>query len=312
MQTPRFSGISKSPQFCSRCAKPLMSGDAPGGGCLWDGCKSPLCGGCWHQSKFRFCDGHAGGGKPARHVLMKPREHDLPDVTPGIRALHEARLEGREGKLRYYASEYWRWLSARIGEVGPVDWTPHGILKNPVAESAAAATGDSYCTKVMARGLFRKKHALSIIAIPCDWSRGFDASSLHAAVSKTARMAGGHCLVVLVGDGVPMEASDFVNRFADSRVSLYLAEPRRGHLNYNIRDPVTRSYSEWFSQERRARRFREKVRDIGSLVDGRSVVSEDAIEREFGFRRSDTADIIKSCGFLYPAGAEGKYYVGEV
>jgi hypothetical protein len=116
--------------------------------------------------------------------------------------------------------------------------------------------------------------------------------------------------VAVIGDGAPMEASDFVNRFSDSKISLYLAEPRSRHLNYNIRDPVTRSYSEWFSHERKARRFRQKVRDLGTLVDGRSVVSADAIGQEFGFRKSDVMGIVRSCGFLYPAGEEGRYYVG--
>jgi hypothetical protein len=107
-----------------------------------------------------------------------------------------------------------------------------------------------------------------------------------------------------------MEAADFANRFSDSSLLLYLAEPRKGHLNYNIRDPVTRAYAEWFSQKTEPRSFRERIACLGKKADGRNVVSAKDIAEEFGFREKDVADIARSCGLLRPADAEGKYYVG--
>jgi hypothetical protein len=293
--------------LCGRCGRPLLNPDSVGGRCIWLGCKKNLCEGCFKISKFRFCREHMESGtRPARPAWPGADHEHFPDVNAGIRAMHEGRVEGKKEKARYYASEYWRFLSRKVQAIGPPDWTPRGVMKSPSWESGAL--GDAYFIKVSSGRWPRKKVELSLIVIPCDWSAGFDRHALDATVRKAARGCGGYGLVALAGDGAPMEAADFANRFSDSTLSLYLAEPRKGHLNYNIKSPVTRAYSEWFSQKKEPRIFRDRVKAIGRKVDGRSVVSAGDIAAEFGFREEDVPLIIKSCGFLHPAG-EGRYYV---
>ena len=125
----------ESVQLCARCGSPIGGRVPVGGRCLWMECGRPICGGCWNVSKFRFCRGHVEGGAGERRRDLSPRLHDLPDVTPGIRALHESRTDGRAEKARFFASEYFRRLSAAVERNGPPDWTPRGILQRLSWES---------------------------------------------------------------------------------------------------------------------------------------------------------------------------------
>lgn len=290
----------KDMEFCSKCGKVVRSRNGWGGRCVWEGCQSLLCRECWGISKYRFCKRHTEGVTDERDGKSAKREafaaEDEPRLNIDIKAALDSHEESRLEKIRYYASEYARFVLARMEKDGPIDWTPERYMAKPVMESGKE--GLATVVTVSEKKWFLKRKRLSVVIMPYDARGGFDASSLNADVRKAARSAGGYSIVVLVSDGSPMELMDFVNRFSDSEISLFLAEPKKGHLNFNIKSPATTAYSEWFSQKKDPRRFRERLRAIGELVSGRRVISASEAAKEFGFREKDAEGILRSCDFL--------------
>ncbi len=293
----------KNMEFCSRCGKKVSSRTDWAGKCLWEGCDNLICNDCWDVNKHRFCGKHAKDvageheGAPEKKEFFRDEEEpeairiDLSEVLDE----HE---ESRKSKLQYYASEYWRWLQKRMEHSGPIDWTPARYIKN--ARFRAWKEEGDYLIDVYAKKWFWKSTRLTVIISPYDARGDFDENALNAYLHKTARKLKGYKIFVLVSDGAKMEAANFVNRFSDSSFSLFLAEPKKEHLNYNIKDPVATGYSEWFNQKREPLNFRGRLKRLGDVVSDRTVISVKAASKEFGFHEKDAQDILKSCKFLDP------------
>ncbi len=288
----------KDSEFCSRCGSVVIERSGWGGKCIWEDCRNVLCSECFDVSKLRFCAAHSSGSRsgPKRAERNKEDDDRAGDIGAGLKAVLDEHEESRKAKIRYYSSEYARRLRKRMEDGGPIDWTRYGHIGSPktIHENA----GGAYVTRITDKRWFRSRVALSVSVVPYDARIEKDMSSLNALVHKAARRGGGYALVVLVSDGSSMEVMNFVNKFSDDSVSLYLSEPRKGHLNFNIRDPLTVSYSEWFGEKKYPRNFREKLRSLGDLSSGRRIVSESIVAREFGFRGRDVPGILGSCGFL--------------
>ncbi|MCK4714609.1 MAG: hypothetical protein KAT35_03470, partial [Candidatus Aenigmarchaeota archaeon] len=248
----------KNMEFCSRCGKKISSRTDWAGRCLWEDCDNLICNDCWDVNKYRFCsrhvkdivDEHEDG--PRKKGIF--RGEDAPDIKVDLSEVLDEHRESRKSKLQYYASEYWIWLKKRMEHNGPVDWTPTHYV--PKAKFKAEKKEGDYLIEVYTKKWFWKKTKLTIIVSPYDARGDFDENSLNAYLHKAARKLKDYKLFVLVTDGAKIELAHFVNRFSDSSFSLFLAEPKKAHLNFNIKDNVTVGYSEWFNQNKEPRNFR--------------------------------------------------------
>ncbi len=304
----------KDMEFCDRCGKVVRSRTGWGGKCVWGSCDNRICRECWEIGRSRFCKKHAEGVDDEKSDKPQKRhsfgiEDDEPEMKVDLKAVLDEHDDSRRQKVRYFASEYARMIAKRMEEAGPIDWTPRGYLKG--ATFSMESEDGVHTITVSTKRWFMKKPRLAVVVVPYDAKAEDDANSMNAEVHKTARRQKGYVLLALVSDGASMEAMHFVNRFSDPGFCLYLAEPKNGHLNYNIKDPVACAYSEWFSQRKEPRRFRERLMAMGELVSGRRVVSAADAAKEFGFPEKDAEDILRSCGFLTHVRGTDTYMVKE-
>ncbi len=298
----------KNMEFCSRCGKKVSSRTDWAGKCMWEGCKNLICNDCWEVNKYKFCRKHAESAAEEEEEFPGGDEKE-PDIKIDISDVLDEHEESRKSKVQYYASEYWRWLQKRMERSGPLDWTPMHYIKK--ARFSAGKKESDYIIEVYTKKWFWKSTKLTIVVSPYDSKGGFDENSLNAYLHKTARKLEGYKIFVLVTDGARMEAAHFVNRFHDSSFALFLAEPKKEHLNFNIKDPLTTGYSEWFSQKKKPMNFRHMLKRTGDTVSNRTVISEKAVSREFGFHEKDTGDILKSCSFLEPVKGTDTFLLKE-
>jgi hypothetical protein len=304
----------KNMEFCSRCGKKVSSRTDWAGKCQWEDCENLLCNDCWDVHKYRFCKRHAKEvadehGDMPEEKLASMEEEQEPDIKIDLSDVLDEHEESRKSKLQYYASEYWRWLRKRMGHSGPLDWTPTRYIRG--ARFRTEKQEGDYIIEVYTKRWFWKSTKLTIVVSPYDSKGGFDENLLNAYLHKTARQLHGYKIFVLVSDGAKMEVAHFVNRFHDSSFALFLAEPKHEHLNFNIKDPVTTGYSEWFNQKKEPSNFRDRLERIGDVVSDRTVISEKAASKEFGFHEKDVRDILKSCRFLEPVKGTDTFLLKE-
>jgi hypothetical protein len=297
--------------FCSRCGRKVASRLDWAGKCLWTGCDKLLCRDCWDVEHYRFCSAHSRQvhGKPESEA--KEREFFRPEGGGPVMD-KEISLEDEQGrldKLRYYASEYARWLEKRFGEKGVVDWTPTEHIAG--ARFERAKDDEDYVIRVWVKRWFRKQVKLSVIVTAFDAKQELDAGSLNAELRKLSRNHKGYGLIVLVADGAKMDAVNFVNGFTDTALSLFMVEPKKGNLYFNIKDRVTTAYSDWFSQKKEPLAFRERLKRLAEIASGRSIVSQEAVAKEFGFRDKDAGHILRSCSFLANVHGTDTYILDE-
>ncbi len=285
-------------EFCSRCRKKIGSRVDWAGKCLWEGCEKLLCRECWNVDKFRFCRQHSREvhGKPEKVAEKKEFFKHGEDLKIDLRAMLDEHDESRRGKLEYYASEYARWLVKRMEKAGPIDWTPKEVLKKPSVKMEKS--DNDHVITVSVKRWFWRKVKLSVVVTSFDTRGELDFNSVTAMLHKMSRKYKGYKLFVLVTDGAKLDATNFVNRFSDKGFSLYMVEPRQGHLLFNISDQVTMGYSSWLNQKKDPYNFMEKLKRLSDLVSGRLVVSEKHVVKEFGFNEHDVRGILKSCKFL--------------
>ncbi|UCD03190.1 MAG: hypothetical protein JSV63_00960 [Candidatus Aenigmatarchaeota archaeon] len=298
----------KRMEFCSRCGKKIGSRTDWAGKCLWEDCEELVCRGCWDVNKYKFCRKHSrevveeGDEDPKKKLVFREEE---PEIKADLSEVLDEHEESRKSKLQYYASEYSIWLQKRMGHAGPLDWTPTKYVQK--ARFRSEKKEGDYITEVYTKRWFWKSTKLTVIITPYDSKGEFDENSLNAYLHKTARRFKGYRLFVLVTDGAGIGLTHFVNRFHDNAFSLFLAEPKKGHLNFNIKEPLTTSYSEWFSKNKEPLNFMGRLKKIGDTVSGRTVVSEKAVAKEFGFDEREVGDILKSCKFLDPVKGTDTY-----
>jgi len=176
---------------------------------------------------------------------------------------------------------------------GPIDWTPNEFFKKP--EARMDRDDEDFVISLSVKGWLRRKTKLSVVVATFDSAGELDMNSLTAYLHRLSRKHKGYKLFVLVGDGAKLDAVNFVNKFADKDFSLYMVEPRKGNLYYNIKDTIANGYSRWFNQKSEPYDFKEKLKRLADLVSGRLVVSENEVAKEFGFRERDVHGILKSC-----------------
>ena len=302
----------KKMEFCSRCGRKIGSRTDWAGKCLWSDCEKLVCRECWDVKQLRFCRSHSRDVYGKSEEQAKKREffrEDDGDIKVDLRAMLDEDTESRKSKLQYYASEYARWLQKRLGEKGPIDWTPTGFLKKPQVKTEKQE-GDSVTT-ISVKSWFRKKAKLSVVVTPFDAGAEFDLNSLTAMLHRMSRKYKGYDLFVLVSDAAKLDLVNSVNRLTDTAFSLYMVEPRKGHLYYNIKDPVTSGYSDWFNQKKEPRGFKARLKRLADLVSGRMVVTEKAVVNDFGFREKDVHGILRSCHFLAHIGSTDTFYWKE-
>ncbi|MCD6496350.1 MAG: hypothetical protein J7K54_03705 [Candidatus Aenigmarchaeota archaeon] len=288
----------KNMEFCSRCGKKVSSRLDWAGKCMWEGCENLLCHECWDVNKYRFCKEHAKNIVDEKTEAPEKKEifKEEPEIKIDLSDVLEGDEESRVSKIQYYASEYWRWLQKNMEKSGPIDWTPHSYIEN--AKFRAEKKEGEYVIEVYRKRWLMDSVKLTIVVCPYDSKGAFDSAALSAYIHKTARRYHGYKIIVLVTDGAGAELAQFVNGFSDTSFSLFLAEPKKGHLNYNIKDAITMGYSPWFNQKSAPAGFKERLKKSAETVSGKSVVSEKAASKEFGFGPKDAHDILKSCRFL--------------
>lgn len=298
----------KKMEFCSRCGRKISSRTDWAGKCIWEDCDSLVCRDCWDVSKYKFCSKHSREVVDEDEEVPKKkeifREEDDPEIKVDLSDVLDEHEESRKSKLQYYASEYSIWLRKRM-EQAPVDWTPTKCIDK--ARFKSEKMDGDYVTEVYNKKWFWKKTGLTIIVSAYDSKGDFDGNSLNAYLHKTARKLKGYKIFVLVSDGAGIEITHFVNRFSDSAFALLLAEPKKGHLNYNIKDPLTTSYSEWFNKKKEPLNFIGRLKKAGETVSDRTVVSEKAAMKEFGFEGREVHGVMKSCKLLDPVKGTDTY-----
>lgn len=289
----------KSMEFCSRCGKKVDSRSDWGGKCLWEECDNLVCGECWDVSKFKFCRKHARNivdeeeEKPVKKEIFAEEDED---IKVDLKSLLDEHDESRKEKLVFLASEYARWLNKRMEKDGAIDWTPTRYLKN--AKFRMEKKDGEHVIEVYVKRWFIKRTALSVVIAPYDSRQQLDEHELNAYVHKAARRHKGYVLIALVSDGSRLETTTFVNKFSDTSFSLYLVEPKKGHLNFNIKDGIASGYSVWLNQKAEPVTFRKRLKKLGEVVSGRFVISENAMAKAFGFSEKDISHIAGDCKFL--------------
>ncbi len=289
----------KGMEFCSRCKKKVGSRTDWAGKCWWKDCENLLCRECWDVNKCRFCTDHSKRitGEPEEQAKKKEFfEEEDDDIKVDLRAMIDSEDDLRNKKLKYYTFEYANWLMKRMEKAGPIDWTPNEFLKKP--EARMDRDDEDFVISLSVKGWFRRKTKLSVVVATFDSAGELDMNSLTAYLHRLSRKHKGYKLFVLVGDGAKLDAVNFVNKFADKDFSLYMVEPRKGNLYYNIKDTIANGYSRWFNQKSEPYDFKEKLKRLADLVSGRLIVSENEVAKEFGFRERDVHGILKSCPTL--------------
>jgi len=285
----------KKMDFCSRCSRKLGARADISGKCWADGCGKTLCSECWSIRRFRYCKEHARG---IHEDAEKPGPVAGAEPIEGLRAMLEGDDGSRRQKLDYLASEYAGWLARRLEKQGPIDWTPRKYL--PKADVRKVRGDGETAMTVGVRRWFRRKVMLSVVVASFDPAGEFDASSITALLKRLSRRYGGYKLFVLVTDGAKLDVVNFANGFSDRDCSLYVSEPSKGNMFYNLNDPVTAGYSEWLSQKKEPGTFRVKLKRASDLVSGKLVVSPKSAAKEFGFGERDVNGILRSCPFITP------------
>ncbi|MBN1897021.1 MAG: hypothetical protein JW789_04875 [Candidatus Aenigmarchaeota archaeon] len=287
-------------EFCSRCGRKVNSRTDWSGKCIWEDCKNLICSECWDVSKYRFCSRHSKSivdeksEQPTKKEIYA--EEDDSEINVDLKGLLDEHDETRRSKLVFAASEYARWLKKRMEKNGAIDWTPTRYIEK--ARMRMKKKGEEHVFEVYTKRWFMKKVHLSIVIAPYDVRREFDKHDLNAYIHKAARKNSGYVLIVLVSDGSRLEATTYINRFSDTSFSLYLVEPKKGYLNFNINDSIASGYSGWFNQKKEPSQFRERLNKMGEVVSGRVIVSEKAVSKDFGFSEKEAHHILSSCRFL--------------
>jgi len=295
----------KNMEFCPRCSKKAGSRIDWAGKCWWEGCGKVICRECWNVHQYRFCREHAKSviGEPEEQAKKREffeeenagEEKDR-DLKFDLRAMLEEHDDSRKEKLKYYTAEYANWLIKNMEKHGPIDWTPKEFLRKAVAKPDKK--DDEVAIGISVKKWIGRKVRLSVIVTTFDAGEQLDINSLAASLRLLSRKHKGYKLIVLVADGAKLDAVNFANKFNEKEFSLYLVEPRKGNLYFNISDPVTSGYSAWFNQKKEPSGFRERLKKLADLVSGKLVVSEKAASKEFGFGEQDVHRILKSCRFL--------------
>lgn len=286
-------------EFCSRCNRKIGSRTDWAGKCLWSDCDKLLCRECWDVKKYRFCKDHSRAvyGHPEEEAKKKEFfKEEGEDIKVDLRAMLEESDDSRMAKLIFYTSEYARWLDKRLGKVGPIDWTPKEFLSK--ANAKMEKKNGEFVISIKVKRWFMSKVKVSVIVTSFSETAELDANSLTAYLHRLSRQYKGYKLMVLVSDGAKLDLVNFVNRFSEKGFSLYMVEPRKGNLYFNINDPITRGYSGWFNQKKEPYNFKAKLKRLADLVSGRLVVAEGAVAKDFGFNEHDVHGVLKSCKFL--------------
>ncbi len=299
-------------EFCERCGRKIGSRIDWAGKCLWEGCDKLICRECWDVKKLRFCKHHSHSihGKPEEDAKEKEffRE-DEPDIKIDLQAMLEDDDEGRKSKLQYYASEYSRWLEKRMGKTGPIDWTPHGYMQKPVMKSGKK--DDEYVISMSVKHWFWKSVKLSVVISSFDPRGEHDYNSLTALLYRQSRKHKGYNIMVLVTDKAKLDTINYVNKFNDTSFTLFMVEPRKGNLYFNINDNVARGYSSWFNQKKEPLAFKAKLKRLADLVSGRLVIDEKEVAKEFGFNPKDVHGLLLKCDFLAQIKDTGTFFWRE-
>ncbi|MBN2330348.1 MAG: hypothetical protein JXC85_00895 [Candidatus Aenigmarchaeota archaeon] len=297
-------------EFCERCGRKIGSRIDWAGRCLWEGCEKLLCRECWNVKKLRFCKQHSRSVYGVPEEGAKKREFfGDEDIKLDLQAMLQDDDESRKSKLLYYASEYYRWLQKRFEKAGPIDWTPQGYLRKPMMKPEKR--GDEYVIYVSVKRWFWKKVKLSVVVCSFDPVGEQDYNSLTALLHRLSRKHKGYNIMVLVTDKAKLDTVNFVNQFNDSSFTLFMVEPRKGNLYFNINDNLARGYSPWFSQKKEPYPFKAKVKRLADLVSGRLVIDEKAVFKEFGFNERDVHGILQKCDFLHPIKGTGTFFWKE-
>jgi len=289
----------KHMEFCTRCKKKISSRTEWAGKCLWEGCDNLICRDCWDAHKYRFCAKHAENVSGSPETGAKKKEtfgDEDPDIKIDLKSMLDKDVDSRSEKLDFFAAEYARWLEKRMEKYGTIDWKPDGWIKEP--RLMREKKDGEHVLTVYTKSWFRKKPQLSVVVSAFDAKGDPDTDSLLAYLRKASRKHKGHTIFVLVEQGSKMNVINFINKLSDSSFSVFMTDPRKGDLHYNINDGPTASYSLWFSQKREPLTFRKKLKKAADMVSGKLVVSEKQACKEFGFSEKDVHGVLKKCGFL--------------
>ena len=281
---------NKKAKFCSRCGKKVSSRTEWRGHCLHSNCENPICNTCWIIEKSRFCRDHyvdiVGEEKEGKEKIFF-RKEPSPLKTLLTQKPEEVDDKIKE-KIENLTNTYIDLLKDRLSKSFP-DFTPEEFIEKSRAK--AVISEEEMNVTVSKKSLLREEAKLRILVRPL---YGKEKSDIEFVLNKLKEFVDVYTIIVLVGDEVSREAANFVDKYSNPQVSLLLNLPTQ-NLLYADSKKLTKAYASIFDK---STNLQSILRSISEDVDGRKVVTAEAVQETFGLREDQTFSFLKTCKFL--------------
>jgi hypothetical protein len=262
-------------EFCSRCGKKIDSRMDWGGKCLHDDCDELICHECWASEERRFCRKHL------KEYVKKDREEakEKPEV--------------KESRMKRLTLSYMDFMKDRFDKFSSLDWTPEGFIRKARFKIKNKNYGE-FKIVVYRKGWIRKKPKIEVLVRPLE-------ENVEGMINEfLEREKKVHMILVLTADtpSIDMKTRNFVEKFSDKRISLFLGDLEINKIYFNPKEKVTEKYSYWFDPSKVPVNFKDLLANISESMSGRRIVSGKKFSEEFGLDRGTSSKILIECGFL--------------
>ncbi len=257
-------------EFCSRCGKKIDSRMDWGGKCLHEGCENLICRECWDSEK-RFCRKHIDD-----YVKREKK-----------------RAEARPSRIKRLTLSYMDFLRDRFEKFECMDWTPDGPIEKPVFKVKSKSYG-KFRIVVYRKGWVRKEPKLELLVIPNE-------GNIERLISDFMEAERGiHSIIIFTGDtaSIRPETKEFVEKFSDKRVSLFMEDLETNKTYFNPKERMTEKYSSWIDPSKVPMKFRDILAEIAESMSGRKIISAKKFSGEFGVDKKTGMRILGECKFL--------------
>ncbi|NIO23028.1 MAG: hypothetical protein GTN38_03310 [Candidatus Aenigmarchaeota archaeon] len=262
----------KKMEFCSRCGRKIDSRMDWGGKCLHEGCEELVCHECWASEERRFCRKHL-----KEYVRKEGKEE--PEV--------------KESRMKRLTLSYMDFLRDRFEKFESMDWTPEEFIKKPVFQIKNRNYG-KFRIVVYRKGWIRKRPKIEFLVRPIE-------ENIEGVINEfLEREKKVHIIIVLTGDtpSIDIKTKDFVEKFSDKRISLFLGDVEMNQVYFNLKEKVTEKYSSWVDPSKVPMKFRDMLAEIAESMSGRKIVSAKRFSTEFGLENVTGLKILSECDFL--------------
>jgi len=263
-------------EFCSRCGKKIDSRIDWGGKCLHEGCDQLICHECWVSEERRFCRKHL---KDYVKKEEKTKEEEKPEI--------------KESRMKRLTLSYMDFLRDRFEKFECMDWTPEGFIAKANFKVKNKDYG-KFRIVVYRKGWIRKKPKLELLVRPIEENIE---GMINEFLESEKRM---HMILVLTADtpSIGMKIKNFVEKFSDKRISLFLEDLEINKLYFNPGEKTTEKYSSWVDPSNVPMNFKDLLGSIAESMSGRKIISAKKFSGEFGLGRGTSLKILSDCGFL--------------